>query len=485
MDTIKLDKGIIYLMLPFRMHTEGVFGNNMFENEIWQNTGEDISGLDFLLEYVKLFFTKNCGSEKIDEIACLILKLRKDALPLKMFNNKIFWVSNRPFEDQQKYKNALKFPASIDPQSFRIIIHPFTRVAILTYSIELAKSPENHDLPNLSDLIRLNYLLRSFSRNDEAFLISQNERPEERKKALLLLDGEGENLLDRTAPGDISVTGWRPGHLINYLLKPVNRSFRIDFFNNYHFVPISYVQTVEEIKDETIISRALFYLRKLYDFDYQPASDTHEDKDEIIQPFKQIYYASSLEGAVVLNNSHPDDPEFLKRFHTNSFQKSQWLYLLGLLQRTFFLELLNEVYEIDPGDHNKVKEYLRRYASISFKAIFSKVSVYHQHNDFYDLIIKSFHVKELRTEMKDELQELNGMLRQFHEDEVEENDELERKYDRRLNIILFGLSLLSLTSLAYTIIASPPIPFFEHCLAIGIPVILGFTFWYLLTRQKK
>lgn len=484
MDTIKLDKGVVYLMLPFRMNPQGSFESEKLENETWQKTSEEIPGLDFLHEYVKIFFNKNCGAGQLDETACVILKLKKDALPVKMFNNKIFWASNRPFEDPQKFKNILKFPVLIDPQSFRIICHPFTRVAILTYSIELSKSPENHEPPALSDFIRLNYLLRSFSRNDEPFFISQNERPEERNKASLLLSGQSLQM-NKPPAGDITTTGWRPGQLINYLLGTLGNTFYIDFFNSYHFVPISYVQTADEIKEETNLNLALFYLRKLYDFDYYPSPESLGDMEEIIQPFKQIYYASSLEGTVILNNTNPSDPEFIKRFQSGSFQKSLWLYILGLLQRTFFLELLNEVYEIDPRDHDKVKEYLRRYASISFKAIFSKVSVYHQHNDFYDLVIRSFHIKELRTEMKDELQELNSMLRQFHEDEVEQNDEVEKQYDRKLNIILFGLSLLSLTSLAYTIIASPPIKFWQHCLAIGIPLTLGFLFWKLVLRSNK
>jgi len=183
MNTIQLEKGIIHLMVPFRLRSgsSSDFGN--IENEVWTRTNEDIPRLDFLLEHVKEFFAKNTDKRKIDESACSILKLKREALPSKMFNNKTYWLCNKPFDNQQKIKNQLKFAVIIDPGTFRIIIHPFTSVGILMYSIELVKESKNGNQPNLDDFIRMNYLLRLFNRHDEAFFISQNERPEERNKA--------------------------------------------------------------------------------------------------------------------------------------------------------------------------------------------------------------------------------------------------------------------------------------------------------------
>ena len=81
---------------------------------------------------------------------------------------------------------------------------------------------------------------------------------------------------------------------------------------------------------------------------------------------------------------------------------------------------MKEVSDNDTDDHQKVKEYLKRYTTISLKAIFSKVSIYHQHNDYYDLIIHNLQINELQTELKDELNGLNILQHQFHEDEVED-----------------------------------------------------------------
>jgi hypothetical protein len=485
MNNIKLEKGIIFYMLPFRLCSGGSADINGFENEIWTKTADAIPKLDFLLEHVKEFFTKNRLDKKVDESGCLILKLKEETLPVRMFNNKNYWLSNKPFDNQNNSKNILKLPVYIDPWAFRIILHPFSRVAILLFSIELGRSTKDNYIPDLSDFIRMNYLLRIFNRNDEPFFISQNERPEERGKALHLLTIKNTGLFGKNDTEDIVTTGWRSRQLINYLLYDLNISYKIEFFDHFHFSPVSYVQPSQEIIDQGIVHRALFYLRKVYDFDYTPTSEILQGEKEILHPFKQIYFASSLEGAVVLNNCSETDPEFIKTFYSNSYQKTLWLTILSFLQRLIFLQLMKEVASIDPDDHNKVKEYLKRYTSISLKAIFSKVSVYHQHNDYYDLLIQNLQINELKTELKDELNELNNLQRQFHEDEMEKYEETEKQYDKKFNSILFALSVFGLMQVTYSVLGSQRMTVFQHSLAIGIPLVLGFIFWKMLSVRKK
>lgn len=473
-------------MVPFRLCSDISSPGGLIENEVWTRTNEDVPRLDFLLGHVKKFFAGNTEKEKTDDSACIIMKLKTDAVPVKMFNNKTYWLSNRPFHIHEKAKNLLKFAVYLDPAAFRIVFHPFTSVGILMYSVEIVKPGKNDELPDLDDFIKMNYLLRLFNRHDESFFISQNERPEERSKAVMLSTGKPD-LFHSNDTGNTGLEGWRPRQLINYLLQEMNARYSVELFDNFHFSPVCYLQPSGAIKDESIIHHTLFYLRKVYDFDYAPATRMLQHEEELLHPYRQIYYASSLEGAVVLNNCSPSDPEFIRIFYSNSFHKTLWLTLLGFLQRSIFLQLMKEVSDIDPDDHQKVKEYLRRYTSISLKAIFSKVSVFHQHNDYYDLIIHNLQINELQTELKDELHELNNLQRQFHEDEVEKNDEIEKQYDKKLNMILFALSVFGLTEITYSVIGATEIEmsFFHHSMALGIPVILGIIFWQIISFRKK
>jgi len=484
MKNINLDKGIIHLMLPFRFCSDISSLSGKIEYDVWTRTNEDIPRLDFLLEHVKKFFTRNAGKEFIDESACLILKLKTEALPVRMLNNKTYWISNKPFDKHQGARNLQKFATYIDPASFRIVIHPFTNVGILVFSIELVKDGKNGHNPNLEDFIKLNYLLRLFNRHDEAYLISQNERPEERKKAANLISGTTD-IFQKKDQGNIETEGWRPRQLIDHLFRDLNKKHPVEFFDHNHFSPVCYVQPSEEIGNEEIIHMTLFYLRKVYDFDYAPASKVLQHENELLHPYRQIYYASSLEGAVVMNNCGPDDPEFVRTLYSNSFHKTLWLTILGFLQRSFFLQLMREVSDIDPDDHQKVKEYLKRYTTISLKAIFSKVSVFHQHNDYYDLIIHNLQINELQTELKEELHELNNLQRQVHEDEVEKHEEIEKQYDKKLNMILFALSVFGLTQVTYAVMGARNLSFFQHSMALGIPVILGIIFWQVISFRKK
>ena len=484
MNTIKLEKGIIHLILPFRLCSGLNADLSTIGNDVWTQTKEDIPRLDFLLEHVKKFFSNGADKEKIEESGCIIMKLKTDSVPGKMFNNKTYWLSNKAFNDQQKAKNLLKFAVYLDPGAFRIIIHPYTGIAILLFSAELVKKSKTGDPPDLEDFIKMNYLLRLFNRHDEAFLISQNERPEERSKAAQLVTGQPD-LFRKNNQDDVVSAGWRPRQLINHLLQDMNNMYSVELFDHYHFSPVCYVQPSDEIKDENTVHHTLFYLRKVYDFDYAPASKVLQREEELLHPYRQIFYASSLEGAVVLNNCSPSDPEFIRTFYSNSFHKTLWLTILGFLQRSLFLQLMKEVSDINPDDHQKVKEYLRRYTSISLKAIFSKVSVFHQHNDYYDLIIHNLQINELQTELKDELHELNNLQRQFHEDEVEKHEEVEKQYDKKLNMILFALSVFGLTQVTYAAIGATNMSFFQHAMAIGMPVILGIVFWKMLSFRKK
>jgi hypothetical protein len=216
-----------------------------------------------------------------------------------------------------------------------------------------------------------------------------------------------------------------------------------------------------------------------------PSTSILKVGEEVLHPFKQIYYAASLEGASVFNNCSVSDPVFITTFYSNSFKRSLWLAFLGLLQRSVFLQLLKEVSDVNTDDHKKVKEYLRKYTTVSLKAIFSKVSIYHQHNDFYDLIIRQLQINELQTEIKDELYGLNNLLRQFHEDEVERFDGMEKQFEKKFNLILFALSVFSLIQVTYQILGSTSMSVFRHLLAIGIPLILGVISWQVMTSHRK
>jgi hypothetical protein len=363
--------------------------------------------------------------------------------------------------------------------------HPFTGIAILLFSIEPVKASDTDSEPDLSDFICMNYFLRIFCRHDEAFFISQNQRPEERGKANLLFKTNAPPLFSKTDTTNPESAGWRTGNLINYLLCEINNKSKIRFVNPFHFIPFSYVQTSAEIMDEKMVRDAMFYLSNVYDFDYKPAPSVYQSDEEFLHPYKQIYYSASIEGSVIFNNTGETDPEFIRTFYSGSFKNSLWVAILGLMQRSIFLQLMKEVSDVDPDNHQKIKEYLTRYTRISLKALFSKISVYHQHNDFYDLIIKKLQINELQTELKDELSELNNLQRQFHEDEVERHEVIEKQYEKRLNFILFALSVLSLTQITYTILGSKSMSLSYHLIAIGIPLVLGIIFWEALKIRKK
>jgi hypothetical protein len=481
MDNIILGKGIIYLMLPFRFNSR-ILPDSTFENEIWTFYEGDGKQFEFLLEHVREFFTRNLVSGSLDESACCIFKLKKEAIPFKLFNNRTYWISSKSFDVLNEPSKHLKLPIRLDPESFTMVCLPVAGIAILVYSIELQNSKNNDPNPGLSDFIRLNYLLKIYGRQDEAFIISQNSRPDERRRAVSLTSNKF--LTESSDAESIETRGWRPGHLINYLLCEMDSKLGIEFFNKCHLVPFSYFQPASEIADELLIKRALFYLRNGYDFDFAPSSSILTYNEPIVNPYKQIYYTASIEGVAILNNPGDYDSDYIKTFYSGSFKNSYWVAILALMQRAIILQLLKEVSNVDPDDHLRIKDYLRRFTGISLKALFSKISVFHQHNDFYDLMINKLQINELQNEIKDELNELNNLQRQFHEDEVERHEVIEKQHEKKLNFILFALSVLSLAEITYNIINDLTLPLTMHIIAIGIPLTLGLIIWQILKFRK-
>jgi hypothetical protein len=485
MNTIRLDKGTVILMLPFRMGPGWLSGNSVSDTELWTRTEVDTPRLDFLLDHVRDFFVANTRDGINIDSSCIIARLKKETFPFKLFNNKSFWLSNKAFDTHPKAKIPSRIPVTIDPSSFRVIYHPFTGIALLLFNVDLATEGKENENSTLASFVEMNYLLRLFNRHDEAYLISCNERPEERSRALQLTANKDPGLFENKQQDNITFTGWRPGQLINFLLHDLNKKFGIELFDHQRFYPVTYAQPSQEIKDEKIVHHALFYLRKVYNSDFAPAAEVLQRESELFRPFRQIWYANSLEGATVFNNCSPEDPEFIKTFYSNSFTKSLWLTILGVMQRTIFLQLMKEVSRIDPNDHQMVKEYLLRYTRISLKAIFSKVSVYHQHNDYYMMMISNFQINGLQTELKDELTELNNILRQSHEDEVEKNNLLEKQSDRRLSVILFILSIFGFIEVIYKLMENKEMSPAQHIVAIVFPLLTGIVSGILINRRKK
>jgi predicted neutral ceramidase superfamily lipid hydrolase len=68
---------------------------------------------------------------------------------------------------------------------------------------------------------------------------------------------------------------------------------------------------------------------------------------------------------------------------------------------------------------------------------------------------------------------------------MEKHEEIEKQHDKRLNMILFALSIFGLTELFYRVLENESLSVFQHLLAFGIPLLIGFIFWKMVVIRKK
>jgi hypothetical protein len=318
-----------------------------------------------------------------------------------------------------------------------IFYHPLTNIGILSFTIEPVEKYRT-----LENVIALNYSMRTFCRADSAtFCIPFNTHPgaSEQEKAIEIQLASFQN--GHSALVSEGYHTWTIDVLLKVLLQDVPQQHDRLLSPN-RLQAFMFVQT-RQVLDESMLLTASFRLRRLYSQQYHPDKHFLHRGQETYQSFREVHFGASIEGCVaILNGTEHELAPFLKDYSLVIKNRFVWIYLLAYYQRLMLIDMndkLSRVYDKRIPGKDKLLQLSADLSRIQLHSVFSQVSYFTQHNEFYDFCKHNLKLTEMLSDVKNKLLDVDRILqRQLAEEEKVHVKKRERK-DRVLEVMIAAL----------------------------------------------
>lgn len=323
--------------------------------------------------------------------------------------------------EYKEWKGKFFFPNDISSfESPKLIIYPDASVGILIIPIEMTNgkykkedTEKNLNPSTMEGLLDFNYRMHKTDKEKPKLKYQAPENLKEEHKRFfyekmekfskiigITYDKQKEEALTFELPT-----------LVEKLLSYMGMEYKFTNLKRCHV--LTYIHsnneddlTKEEKEDLMRISRCENHHYKIV-----------ENDNSILQTFKNIHLAVSVEGSAIMTNGSSD---FIKGFKTDTFQKRYiWLYILAIIQRYSLINMSRAIGEIDDTDDKQKTVSLQRLRDLSDRLVrikvntcFSDVSDYKQHNDFYQFCIRKLGVTRLLRDMEQKMATLGECLKQ-------------------------------------------------------------------------
>lgn len=197
--------------------------------------------------------------------------------------------------------------------------------------------------------------------------------------------------------------------------------------------------TLLEVPEKEDYSRELFYLKRCYSEGYI-YTETQADKEEIHIASKDVIWGLSIEAAVCLICPQMGRESFLKGTFFCNFETQYLLtYVILLHQKYVLYRFLTDINVRSSQDLVTLEKYKDNLYQFETDYVFSHITEVPQYQDVYDRLFKVFALKELYEDVHEPLISLSEVRYKIDE-------ENQHRQDKKINLILFILSLLSIFS---------------------------------------
>ena len=197
--------------------------------------------------------------------------------------------------------------------------------------------------------------------------------------------------------------------------------------------------TLLEVPEKEDYSRELFYLKRCYSDGYI-YTETQADKEEIHIASKDVIWGLSIEAAVCLISPQMGRESFLKGTFFCNFETQYLLtYVILLHQKYVLYRFLTDINVRSSQDLVTLEKYKDNLYQFETDYVFSHITEVPQYQDVYDRLFKVFALKELYEDVHEPLISLSEVRYKIDE-------ENQHRQDKKINLILFILSLLSIFS---------------------------------------
>ena len=223
--------------------------------------------------------------------------------------------------------------------------------------------------------------------------------------------------------------------LQDILLSPENADFT--FFSDEYSIRsnILSLTTRPAAEGETAkLKRDLFYLRHCYNetFVYAEENDTRAE-EEICSFANNIYWGVTSEASACIAITDANNCDFIQNAFSKNFKSTYLLmYVLLLHQKYTLYHFITRIGRGEQNNLKKLEKYREELYAFETDYMFSRITEVPQYQLLYEQISRAFSLNELYNDVHEPIQELRDLRISSH--------------DKKLNLALAALSLLSCAS---------------------------------------
>jgi|GEM_PF-2712637 len=395
---------------------------------------------NFYFSHIQDFFIKNntAAGAIVDPSCCVRYDLVKENLSpaqkekLTLFH-KLFAKSRHIATVGSGKTIAFKLITDRSVLGPSLLYNPLTEIGILSFSCALSESDKT-----LHQLTDLNYQFREFGKNnDPVFHFPKQEYARGQQQAVT---DALRTANPQLAQDDDAYHKWNVCSLINVLLRDITLEHTAALSPN-RLQGFTYVQTTEKPEAQAL-AEASFRLRRMYNNAFIPDPVFLHASSETEQTFEHIHFGASIEGCVVIVQGAKEVlPPFLRDFEHTVKNRYFWSYLLAYYQRLAIIDMndqLSHLYDEGLPALDKLLEASSKLSRTELRTLFSQVSFFSQHNDFYEFCKRNLRLEELYDAIRGKMEDVSRLLTEQLEMEEKRRD-MERKeeqYIREQNLIL-------------------------------------------------
>lgn len=423
----EIDQSISFFMFPFTLNSEdkhsiiGIDNFHLPEKSIWKPLNMKIEE-DVFFPHIQSFLQKSVKGKEGE-----LNQMKSCDLFIYSLDD-INWEQNF-FGDKNSYEMVWKggrteffFPNSTSTfESVKLILYPDASVGVLIIPIEMKR---NEIVMNNEDTVGLNPKnMRSIMEFNYRIHKTDQQKPQLQYKLPGILINEYKCFfyekmkklsqmigVDYDKQKEVPLTFDLP-ILVDSLLSLMGLSYSLTNRKRCHV--LSYIHSKDD-KDLIDLEKDDFLrISRCENHQYQIINGDND----IMQTFKNIYLAASVEGGAIMVNGNLD---FFNHFKTDTLPKRYiWLYLLAIIQRYSLINMSKAIGEIDDTSDKrkivslqKLRDLSDRLTRVKVNTYFSDVSDYEQHNDFYHFCNKKLGVTRLLDDMEQKTGTLGDCLKQ-------------------------------------------------------------------------
>lgn len=451
----KLEKAYTFFIVPF--YYDGNWTTIYQRLDRWVPIMEDLYKEDVLYPYIMDIF-KHESSNTRSRLMIYKFRTEDNGTNSKMFIDRILGKQHIALigrnASEKKKPQQIRFSLmDTDNYAPHLFISPSAKIGILTFSFKI----DGTDI--LGKQITLNYWLHK--RNETGKYQCACPSLEKQEESGLFQEDKLQEIIpqlwklhQKNTMKNNEYVCWNVNDFVNCILGtmgvPRKGEERIQYFSSsrIHLFSFYSVNDVDNLIDNETMSHCAMRLSRCVETNYMLPFEQMKNEGTLLQTYKNIFFASSIEGASMICIGKEGNEKFFNEIHSKFNRQYLLVYLLVLLQRYTLQSLerkLTEYESTDKKSDEKLWNLIEIICRIKTNCYYTDVSIYTHHSQFYHLCCNNLKVPETFKEVGEKVE----LLKMTTERKTQQSQKKAERLQRLLNIIVAILTIFQVMEAVY------------------------------------